>query len=63
MSNFRKRTIMPRFLITIGVALLGAAYAHIELLPDPYQAMLGGLLSFFGAFWYLHAIGLFRHHL
>jgi hypothetical protein len=63
MSNSQKRTIIPRFLITIGVAFLGAAFVELRLIPAPFQATLGALLCFLGAFWYLHAVGLFKHHL
>ena len=60
MSNFRRRTIVPRFLVTMGVALMGAAYFQVHLMPEPYQMSLGGLFSFLGAFWFLRASGIFN---
>ncbi|MEC7964408.1 MAG: hypothetical protein VX083_02780 [Pseudomonadota bacterium] len=60
MSNFRRRTIVPRFMVTMGVALMGAAYFELHLMPEPYQMSLGGLFGFLGTFWFLHASGIFK---
>jgi hypothetical protein len=60
MSNFRRKTIIPRFLVTIGLGLFGAALSGLEFIEQSLQASLGGLLVFLGAFLYLRASAVFK---
>lgn len=62
MSNFRRKTILPRLMVTVGVALIAASvFFKIQLITEPYQTTLGGLLAFLGVFWFLQVSGIFRN--
>jgi len=53
MSTSGKSTLVPRLIVLIGVVLIALKVLFgIELLADPMQTVVGGILGIVGVIWY-----------
>lgn len=54
MTPYQKAMLPPRILVLIGIALIALkVFLKVDLLPDPIQTTLGGVLALIGLIWFV----------
>lgn len=57
MSEYQKATILPRLLVLVGAVIIALkVFLDVEILDDPLQTTIGGVIALVGVVWFLIAL-------